>query len=187
MKSKKILIGVSSCLLGNKVRYDGGHQYQPLLPSIFSSHFELIPFCPEVEIGLGVPRAKITLIQQTNKLAIQSSNTTDSTAERQTIECVDAATFSINYTEPLKACVEQRWLSKISGYVLKTKSPSCGLTKVKIHINDKVLTKGQGIFAKQLSIKMPKLPLIEEDQLSSLQTRNAFIAKVMHYNQIKAL
>ncbi len=62
-------IGISSCLLGNRVRYDGEHQYNAKITETLDKHFELVPFCPEMDIGLGVPRSKIQLVEQSNQIS----------------------------------------------------------------------------------------------------------------------
>lgn len=166
-QSKKIKIGVSSCLLGNRVRYDGEHQYQKAVDAL-REEFELIPFCPEVEIGLGVPRPKIQLVKTASG-----------------IRCFDFDTHTIDYTDELKeCCVRQNdWLKSISGYILKTKSPSCGMTKVKTDYDGEIRADGQGIFAASLKLLYPTLPLIEEDELNDKEKAFEFIDKVIRFNK----
>lgn len=168
MNQEFVLIGVSSCLVGNRVRYDGEHKYQPLITQYFTKGFRLIPFCPEVEIGLGVPREKIQLVDIDDD-----------------IRCFDQKTLSVEYTNQLSACCDSQesWLTRISGYILKTKSPSCGVTKVNTLYGNEMRATGQGIFAKELKCRYPDLPLIEEDQLASDKARAAFLAAVNSYTQ----
>ena len=165
--AQRIKIGVSSCLLGNRVRYDGQHQYREAVDQL-KRNFELIPFCPEVDIGLGVPRPKIQLIEIDDQ-----------------IRCVDWDTHQIDYTQQLiDSCDNQKtWLSTICGYILKTKSPSCGLTKTKTIRNDQLVANGQGIFASRLNETYPNLPLIEEDEFENKEKVADFIASVKRYSQ----
>ncbi len=173
MTPQKILIGVSSCLMGEPVRYDGKHQFQPLIAEIFSDEFKLVTFCPEVDIGLGVPRPRIILKEMEN--GPQGSPLL--------IQCVDEATSSIDYTKQLKNCCNQTWVSKLSGYLFKTKSPSCGVSKAKVYGRGQVKPVGQGIFAEQLIFQFPELPVIEEDQLNDSKQVSLFIEKVRFFHQ----
>ncbi len=158
-------IGVSSCLIGNKVRYDGKHQLQDSIVELMQE-FELIPFCPEMAIGLGAPREKIQLIEINSQ-----------------IHCVDQATQQKDYTQALRDCCEQEqhWLNQISGYIFKTKSPSCGLTKVKTDYHGEIVANGQGIFAQQLIKKYPNLPIIEDDEFQDPLLAKQFLTKVKAY------
>ncbi|MCW8880168.1 MAG: DUF523 domain-containing protein [Kangiellaceae bacterium] len=163
--TNKPQIGVSSCLLGNKVRYDGEHKLQEDIFAL-AEKFELIPFCPEVEIGLGVPRDKITLIER-----------------QKVISCVDLNTLKVDYTAQLSALADAyiKQYPKLSGYIFKTKSPSCGLSKVKTLIDNKFEPVGKGIFAKRILSLLPQLPLIEEDQFSEFERRKEFLREVREY------
>ncbi|WP_196139168.1 DUF523 domain-containing protein [Aliikangiella sp. G2MR2-5] len=163
----KVKIGVSSCLLGNKVRYDGEHQLQPNIIKL-QNEFELVPFCPEMEIGLGVPRPKIQLVQRD-----------------QQVVCLDQESYQIDYTPKLIKCcdAQKQWLDQISGYIFKTKSPSCGLTKVKTDIAGSLQPLGQGIFAKRLRQLYPDLPVIEEDEFLIADKAQAFLAKVTAFRK----
>lgn len=160
------LIGISSCLMGQKVRYDGEHQYQPLIHQYLTNTFNIMTFCPEMAIGLGVPRPKIQLVERDNRIV-----------------CLDQATETIDYTEQLAACCDsqQTWLDQICGYVFKTKSPSCGVSKVKTRRGNSLIPDGQGIFATELMDRYPRLPVIEEDQLSEKQARKSFIKAALAY------
>jgi uncharacterized protein YbbK (DUF523 family) len=166
--SIKIKIGISSCLLGNKVRYDGQHQYNAEIINTLDNNFELVPFCPEMEIGLGVPRAKIQLVERNDSIL-----------------CLDEATHLTDYTAQLSQCCDHQvsLLNQTSGYIFKTKSPSCGLTKVKTDYQGEIKANGQGIFAKRLLELFPDMPVIEEDQFASPELRNGFIIAVKKYSK----
>ncbi|MET1255001.1 DUF523 domain-containing protein [Aliikangiella maris] len=165
----KIKIGVSSCLLGYKVRYDGEHQFNPSVKQLSDLDFKLIPFCPEVDIGLGVPRPKIQLVKRGTQII-----------------CLDKATYQIDYTQQLiDACNQQKkWLSQVSGYIFKSKSPSCGLSRVKTDDNGSLIPSGEGIFANQVKYLFPDLPIIEEDSLAHEDLARQFIDSVIKYHQI---
>ncbi|WP_281282215.1 DUF523 domain-containing protein [Aliikangiella marina] len=160
------LIGISSCLMGQKVRYDGEHQYQPLIHQYLTTTFNVMTFCPEMAIGLGVPRPKIQLVER----------------NRQII-CLDQATETLDYTQKLAACCDSQssWLEQICGYVFKTKSPSCGVSKVKTRRGNALVADGQGIFATELMRRYPELPVIEEDQLADKHVRENFIQAAISY------
>jgi len=148
------------------VRYDGEHQLNSPIIDTLRERFELIPFCPEMDIGLGVPRAKIQLVNLGNE-----------------IHCLDQATHSIDYTNQLSQCCEQQssYLKQLSGYIFKTKSPSCGLSKVKTDYQGSIKADGRGIFAKRLVELFPDMPTIEEDQFALAELRDRFIIAVDKY------
>jgi uncharacterized protein YbbK (DUF523 family) len=115
---KKILLGVSSCLLGNEVRYDGGHKRDRYLTDTLSEYFDFTPYCPETAIGLGIPRPTI-------KLALVNEE----------VRLVDSNDLSLDYTDLMQSASSSysKLLTDISGYILKSKSPSCGMERVKLY------------------------------------------------------
>ena len=164
--ASKVKIGISSCLLGNKVRYDGEHQYHANIIKTLNQGFELISFCPEMEIGLGAPRPKIQLVEREG-----------------IISCMDEATHTVDYTDKLSRCcdLQMDWLNQISGYIFKTKSPSCGLSKVKTDYHGIIRADGKGIFAQRLLVLLPNLPTIEDDQFDNIDQRARFLSAVAEY------
>ena len=121
----KIKIGISSCLMGEKVRFDSGHKKNSYVTDTLSDYFEFTPFCPEVSIGLGIPRETIRLV------------TVD-----DDIRCVGTKSPDLDVTEELYQCAEEQkdWIAELSGYILKKDSPSCGMERVKVY---KGIEKGQ--------------------------------------------
>src|SRR5690606_24477859 len=107
---EKIPVGISSCLLGEKVRYDGQHQLQPYIEQTLGEFFQFLPFCPEVAIGLGVPRQPIRLVRDRPGISGQSDQ----------IRCV-SLDGSTDYTATLENCADDHSvsLSGICGYILK--------------------------------------------------------------------
>ena len=170
---KKIFIGVSSCLLGQKVRFDGNHKEQRLITGKLSNVFEFVPTCPEMAIGLGVPRTPIHL-------------TGDETAPR----LVNIRDNSIDVTDPLVEFGKNRAteLNHISGYIFKKGSPSCGLLNVKIYKSKtQVLNSGMGLFAREIIKAHPLLPVEEEGRLNDEQLRANFLQRVEIYHHWQQL
>lgn len=169
----KIKIGISACLLGEKVRYNGGHTQDRFITDTLSEFFEYQPFCPEVAIGLGVPRETMRLVK------------TD-----QGIRSIMPKTGG-DYTEQLSAYADEviPTLDQISGYVLKSKSPSCGMERVKVY-DEKGMpsdVKGVGIYAERLQEKMPDLPIEEEGRLHDPLLKENFIKRVFVYHEWQTL
>ena len=164
----KIVIGISSCLLGQKVRFDGNHKEQRLITGKLSNVFEFVPTCPEMAIGLGVPRTPIHLKGDENKQRL-----------------VNIRDETIDVTDPLVAFGEKRAseLNHISGYIFKKGSPSCGLLNVKIYKSEtQVLNNGMGLFAKEIIKAHPLLPVEEEGRLNDEQLRANFLQRVEIYH-----
>jgi uncharacterized protein YbgA (DUF1722 family)/uncharacterized protein YbbK (DUF523 family) len=164
----KIRIGVSSCLLGENVRFDGGHKKNQYLFNTLNHYFDFHPFCPEVAIGLGIPREPIRLVMQNDK-----------------VKCLGTKNQALDVTEKLKSIAEEQsvWHSKISGYILKKDSPSCGMERVKIYKDSMPDRTGIGIYAKQLMDNFPDLPIEEEGRLSDSVLRENFIQRVFFYER----
>lgn len=168
MMSNKIRIGVSACLLGEKVRFDAGHKNQKFLTETLSEFFKYQPFCPEVAIGLGVPRSSLRLIKDDEgKLNAIMPKTNE------------------NHTEALSDYADKtvQRIQSISGYVLKSKSPSCGMNRVRVYDaeGNSLPSTGVGIFAQKLMEAMPNLPIEEEGRLNDNHLRENFIKHVFVY------
>lgn len=162
-------IGVSACLLGQEVRYDAGHKREPFVAEVLARHVELVPVCPEVAIGLGVPREPIRL---------------EGTAAAPRASGV--LSRDLDVTERLRGYGRQtaERLADISGYILKSKSPSCGLRRVKLVGEDGRLRRSAtGIFAAELERALPLLPMVEEDDLGEPAMRENFMERVYGYRR----
>lgn len=173
----KIKIGVSSCLLGENVRFDSGHKKNQYLINVLSNYFEFLPFCPEVAIGLGVPREPIRLVKSKN-----------------IINCVGTRSPELIVTDKLTAIANEQinWHSQISGYILKKDSPSCGMERVKVYQSAYSTPtmpekNGTGIYAQQLMKNFPDLPIEEEGRLNDLIIRENFIQRVYVYHRWQQL
>lgn len=170
--SLAIKIGISSCLLGEKVRFDAGHKKNAYITGVLGDYFEFVPFCPEVEIGLGVPREPVRLVSVDNKVRCKGSKNDD-----------------LDVTDKLYAVAEKQrqWQTGLCGYILKKGSPSCGMERVKIYSKDVPNRKGVGIFAGRLMENFPCLPVEEEGRLEDARLRENFIQRVYVYSRWKQL
>ncbi len=164
----KITVGISSCLLGEEVRYDGGHKYNQIIVDTLSEYFTFVPFCPEVDIGLGIPREPIQLV-----------------ANGDITRCVGTKTTSLDVTERLSnsADNQKEWQKDIFGYILKKGSPSCGMEQVKLLQDGRVESSGVGIYANRMMQNFPLLPLVEEESLGDTGLREGFIQRVFIYRR----
>ncbi len=160
----KIPIGISSCLLGERVRYDGGHKGHSYITGTLGNYFEFQPFCPEVAIGLGIPRKPIRLWRN----------------EKKKIRCVSASDSNLDFTEQLENCGDAQydWHKHLCGYILKKDSPSCGMERVKIWDNVMPKREGVGVYADKLIKNFPYLPVEEEGRLGDAILRENFIQRV---------
>ena len=170
---RPIRIGISACLLGDTVRYDGGHKRDAFLADTLAPFVEWIPVCPEVECGLGTPREPIRLVGD-SQVRLVTVNTGIDITDRMTDYAQRRLTLLA--TEDL------------SGYVLKKDSPSCGLYRVKMYgVHGRMVGSGRGVFAAALVERFPNLPVEEEGRLSDPRLRENFIERVFAYARLRAL
>jgi uncharacterized protein YbbK (DUF523 family) len=166
--SPRLRIGISQCLLGDHVRYDGGHKRDALLADILSQQIEWVPVCPEVEAGLGVPREPMRLEGTAASPRLVTITTgADRTAAMQQ--------FSARRLRELERL-------NLSGYVFKARSPSCGIEKVPL-INAQGIEapEGAGLFAQALIAHFPLIPVSDEDRLHDPQTLKDFLQRASDY------
>ncbi|MGD8592340.1 MAG: 2-thiouracil desulfurase family protein [Gammaproteobacteria bacterium] len=167
MAENRISLGVSSCLLGHKVRYDGDDKLNAIIEKDICTQFHCIPLCPEYAVGLGVPRNPVQLVQ-----------TNDS------IHVLSVSDRSLNITALLQQYADfvSTALPQLSGYIFKARSPSCGLTDTPIHdSNNRVIGTGRGMYAGQITHRNNTLPVIDEIQLADPARRREFIRRVQSY------
>jgi uncharacterized protein YbgA (DUF1722 family)/uncharacterized protein YbbK (DUF523 family) len=158
---KKIPIGISSCLLGEKVRFDGGHKRDAYIMGTLSEYFEFKAFCPEMALGLGTPRPSMRLVKVDN-----------------TIECITQQGKTITNNLRELSIQQQSWQMQLCGYILKKDSPSCGMERVKVMENTMPKRVGVGIYAQELLFNNPLLPVEEEGRLGDSKLRENFIQRV---------
>jgi uncharacterized protein YbgA (DUF1722 family)/uncharacterized protein YbbK (DUF523 family) len=169
-----IRIGISSCLLGCKVRFDGGHKKDDFLVGTFGRWVEWVPVCPEVEVGMGTPRESIRLVHEGGGIRLLAPKSgRDWTAEMRE--------YSARRSAALAA-------ADLSGYVLKKDSPSCGMERVKVHRPGGMPHKdGRGLFAEALLERFPNLPVEEEGRLCDPHLRDNFVERVFAYHRLRTL
>jgi uncharacterized protein YbgA (DUF1722 family)/uncharacterized protein YbbK (DUF523 family) len=165
---EKIKIGISSCLMGEKVRFDSGHKRNAYINGILSNFFEFTAFCPEVEIGLSIPREPIRLVTLNDE-----------------VRCVGIRTPGLDVTEDLyrSADEQQVWHRQLCGYILKKGSPSCGMERVSLYKGDIPDRTGVGLYAERLMQNFPDLPVEEEGRLEDPVLRENFIQRVYIYSR----
>lgn len=169
--SARIRIGISSCLLGQAVRYDGGHKYNTCIAESFGRRFDLVPFCPEMAIGLGVPRPPIRLI------LIQYTH--GARACRIGEPAFDVTDLLAAYAGSVAA-----ELCAVSGYIFKAGSPSCGLHAVPVFGADgAAVATSAGIYAATLMRLLPQLPCEDEARLTDTAVRESFIERVLAFHR----
>lgn len=169
-------IAVSSCLVGQQVRFDGGHKNNRYLSDVLSDYFDFVPLCPEVAIGLGTPRPTIRLVNEGDGV----------------VQAVSNADPTLRYTQALADYGHKMLpaLQQVAGYVLKKDSPSCGMTRVKVYKGQKDLPpdrNGVGIYADVVLRSMPNLPVEEEGRLMDTRLRENFLERVFLYVRWQAL
>ena len=174
MAASRIRIGISACLLGEEVRFDGGHKRDPFLTDVLAPHVTWVPVCPEVELGLGTPRETLRLVRSGRDLKMITTGT------------------GVDHTEGMnqwsRKRVERLAAEDLCGYVLKKDSPSCGMEGVKIYGRAAVPERtGRGLFARALLNRFPSLPVEEEGRLSDPALRENFIERVFAYRRLKDL
>jgi uncharacterized protein YbbK (DUF523 family) len=164
-------VGVSACLLGQRVRYDGDHKRDAFVSEELARLVDLVPVCPEVEVGMGVPRDTLRLVQAGALVRLVAPRT------------------GRDFTADMEAWAEARTRAlaaeNLSGYVLKRNSPSCGLVGVSLFASVEAelpaSQAGVGLFAAALRGRFPDLPIEEEGRLGDRAVRESFVARVLAY------
>jgi uncharacterized protein YbbK (DUF523 family) len=169
-------IGISRCLLGDEVRYDGGHRRDAFLVDTLGRDVEWVAVCPEVEMGMDTPREPIQLVAAADGLhsgqhGVRLVGVNSGRDWTQTME-----TWRRDRLRDLAA-------AGLSGYVLKSNSPSCGMDGVHVHADDGPARTGRGLFAQALIDAMPGLPVEDDDRLHDVKVRAAFIDRVFEYQR----
>ena len=168
-------VGISRCLLGDDVRYDGTNKRSAAVIEL-GERVEWVPVCPEVEVGMGVPREPIQLIARAD--GVPSAN------EYVRLQGVASGEdWTDRMREWTRGCVRELEAQRISGFVLKARSPSCGPAGVLVHraIGEPTAA-GRGLFAEALATLMPDLPTIDEESLADPGARELFIHRVQVFS-----
>lgn len=161
-------IGISACLLGQPVRFNGGHKESRLCSEVLARHFQFVPVCPEVAIGLGTPRQAIRLV-----------------GEPEQPRAVGWRNAALDVSDALGAYGRQvaAEADELCGFILMQKSPSCGMERVKVYRDDgqPAAATGRGLFAAALMDARPDLPVEEDGRLNDPVLRENFITRVYVY------
>lgn len=161
MTKLKIPVGISSCLIGENVRFDGGHKRDAYIVGTLSHYFDFRPFCPEMGIGLGTPRPTMHLMKKDNE-----------------IRCVVIKKNDSDATDRLRTYAERQNHSDLCGYIVKKDSPSCGMERVKVYAGEIPRREGVGIYTQTIMQNYPLLPVEEEGRLGDAGLRENFIQRV---------
>ena len=167
-------LGISHCLLGEPVRYDGGHKRNDFLVDVLGRHVEWVPVCPEVEAGFGTPRESMRLV--------------DDVAEPRLM----TVRAHHDHTDRMRRYTRKRLRDlqslNLSGYVFKKDSPSCGTRHVRVYSRDgHLLGTGKGLFADAFQHMFPLTPIEEEGRLQDQGLRENFIERVFGYHRWQVL
>jgi uncharacterized protein YbbK (DUF523 family) len=167
-------VGISRCLLGDEVRYDGTHRLDETVIALLGPHVQWVRVCPEVEIGMGTPREPIQLVKSTDGVR--------SLDMRVRLAGVDSGT---DWTGRMHAWAagRARELSALglSGYVFKARSPSCGIGDVMIRDAEEG-QRGRGLFAEAVIQALPDLPVADEASLADADARALFLERVLRHH-----
>jgi uncharacterized protein YbbK (DUF523 family) len=169
--------GISGCLLGMRVRYDGGHKEDTYVTGTLGRHVEFVPYCPESAIGLGTPRTPIRLV-----------------ARGDAVHAINTRSANIDNTEALRAfgVSVKPEVADFSGFIVKRNSPSCGLHSVPVFA-DSGGTEGppvaaaSGIFTQALLATNPELPIEDEERLKNPDRRRNFVTRIFALARWRAL
>jgi uncharacterized protein YbgA (DUF1722 family)/uncharacterized protein YbbK (DUF523 family) len=170
-----ILVGVSACLLGERVRWDGGHKADPFLIGMLGRYVQWVPVCPEVEVGLPVPRDTLRLVRRGDEVRLVMPRA------------------GADHTDAMRAhaarTVRDLEARDLCGFVLKKDSPTCGMARVKVYPENggSPARDGRGLFAEELIRGMPSLPIEEEGRLSDRGLRENFVERLFAYRRLKSL
>jgi len=165
-------IGISSCLLGEKCRYDGGHSQHKFIIEELSEYFEFIPFCPE-KMVFTTPREAIRQTREAGQIKVTTTNSKLDVTKK--IEDIS------------KELVDEIQEEELCGFIFKSKSPTCGMERVKVYPannNGQSENTGVGIFAKKVKDKYPLLPSEEDGRLMDAWLRENFLMQIFAYKHI---
>jgi uncharacterized protein YbbK (DUF523 family)/uncharacterized protein YbgA (DUF1722 family) len=173
-ETRALRVGVSACLLGERVRHDGGHKRDAFLTDVLGRQVEWVAVCPEVELGLGVPRRPINLVRGAGGVRLIVATTGEDLTERMRAH----AAWRARSLGPLD----------LDGYILKSASPSCGLARVRVlGEGGEAEAVGRGMFAEALAEEMPLLAMEESARLAHPGRRAHFFERLAARARWRAL
>jgi uncharacterized protein YbgA (DUF1722 family)/uncharacterized protein YbbK (DUF523 family) len=174
MTTSPLRLGISRCLLGDEVRFDGGHKHDHFLTDVLGRYVEWVPVCPEVEAGLGIPREAMRLVGNPHRPRLMT------------------ITSKHDHTQAMESMLDERLDSlrtlDLSGFVFKRGSPSCGVERVRVYTAQGMPShNGIGIFARAFMRTFPLVPVEEEGRLCDPSLRENFIERVFCYRRYQDL
>lgn len=171
---KKLKIGVSACLMGDEVRFDSGHKKNNFIVSSLKDYFDFEKVCPEMGAGFGVPRPAMQLRKKNQQVELVVSKNPDQVVTEQLV----------NFTDSVMPSLED-----LDGFIFKKGSPSCGVFRVPVVINDQGHKDRNetGLFAKAFMQKYPLIPVEEEGRLNDATLCENFFERVYAYKRWKAI
>jgi uncharacterized protein YbgA (DUF1722 family)/uncharacterized protein YbbK (DUF523 family) len=167
-------LGISACLLGRKVRYDGGHQLDPFIVNTLGNYVQFVPVCPEVECGFGIPREPLRLVGDPRNPRLVTIRTN--------------ADFTSRMQSWAQQRVKEMESEELCGFIFKARSPSSGMERVKVYDEQGVPANiGVGMFARAFMEHFPLLPVEEEGRLHDMRLREHFIERIFVYQRWRGL
>lgn len=172
----RIQVGISGCLIGQKVRFDGGHKSSYFCKEQLSKHVEYVPVCPEMGIGMGAPRKTIRLVNKNDVIHVTASD------------------GSFDVTEQLEQFSKETTdnLAGLSAYIVCAKSPTCGMERVPVYKENRkggfdADKSGVGVFTRILREKYPDLPIEENGRLNDTHLRETFVTQMYAYHDFQKM
>ncbi|MED5465898.1 MAG: DUF523 domain-containing protein [Myxococcota bacterium] len=163
----KLRVGISACLLGEDVRYDGGNRFNSAIHQSFNHRVEWVVVCPEVDAGLGIPRETIHLVGSPKTPRVETTESRIDLTEQLVEHC--------------RARVQTLHQAGLAGFILKARSPSCG-TRVSVTSDEgSVEAHGEGVFVSALKSQLPGLPIVNEDELTTQADQDRFLQAMLAY------
>jgi uncharacterized protein YbbK (DUF523 family) len=163
-------VGISQCLLGDEVRYDGGHKRDENVLGFLDEYFSWVPVCPEVEVGMGIPREPVQLVSAPAGVRLVGARSQKDWTD-------ELRTYSSSRADSLAT-------EGLYGFIFKKGSPSCGMVGVELRDTGGLLTRnGVGLFAAAMMRRLPDLPVEDEGHLGDPGVRKAFIQRVYEYQR----
>lgn len=174
--SEPVRVGVSACLLGTAVRFNGGHQRSSYIAESLGQFVHYVPVCPEVEIGLGTPREAIRLRRSDDGGPLQLIGSRTGTDHTEAMQ---------QYS---RRKLDQLAKLNLSGYIFAKNSPTCGVHRVRVYDQNGVPSRdGRGLFARAVVERWPLLPVEEDGRLNDPQLRESFLHRVFAYHRAQSL
>ncbi|PAW11811.1 hypothetical protein B6K85_04975 [Vibrio sp. V1B] len=164
-----IKVGISSCVLGERVRFDSGHKISNFVTKELDEYFSFVPVCPEVGVGMSVPRPTIRLVSNEERIALVETKNPDNDHTDNML------TYSENKVNELQS-------EQLCGYIVCAKSPTCGMERVKVYSKNNAAKEGIGLYTRTLMEKMPWLPVEEDGRLNDPVLKENFITRIYCLN-----